>query len=256
MRNILPIIALLTLAVPAKAQFSPPPLSPMGQKIEAALKSDIRTADDRARDDDRKPRQTLEFFGLKDDMRVVELVPSGGWYTKILGQVLADKGELYVALGTTRIGPLKEQYPALAGVKIADSKATFKPAGGRMGFFDLGDEVDLGVTGADMVLTFRNLHNFTPESRARLNQAVFNALKSGGVYGVVDHTRRHNEPENNENWRRMDPVLAIQEIEAAGFSFAGFSDVHYRPDDELRYEVGRKSVAGNTDRFTLMFRKP
>ncbi len=256
MRKLLPMMTFLAFAGSAMAQFTPPPLSPMGQKIEAAVKSDIRTAEERARDDDRKPRQTLEFFGLTDDMRVVELVPSGGWYTKILGQVLAEKGELYVAIGTTRIGALKEQYPALAKVKIADSKATFKPAGGRMGFFDLGDEVDLGVTGADMVLTFRNLHNFTPESRARLNKAVFEALKPGGIYGVVDHTRRHNEPENSENWRRMDPVLAIKEIEAAGFRFDGYSDVHYRPDDELRYEVGRKSVAGNSDRFTLKFRKP
>ncbi|MCK6371881.1 MAG: methyltransferase [Gammaproteobacteria bacterium] len=256
MRIILPLALALVLASPAMAQFTPPPLSPMGQKIEAALQSEIRTPEERARDADRRPRQTLEFFGLEDDMRVVELLPAGGWYTKILGQVLADQGELHVAVFANRIPALKEQYPALAKVRIADSKAAFTPAPGRFGIFDLGEEVSLGVTDADLVLTFRNLHNLTAESRARLNKAVFEALKPGGIYGVVDHTRRHNDPDNPENWRRMDPVLVIQEMEAAGFQFAGFSDVHYRPDDELRFEVGRKSVTGNSDRFTLKFRKP
>lgn len=142
-------------------------------------------------------------------------------------------------------------------LRLGDSHAEYTRlrAAGQMGLFEVG-EFSLGVTDADLVLTFRNLHNFTAPARAHLNRAVFNALKSGGLYGVVDHTRRHNEPDNSENWRRMDPVLAIKEIQAAGFALVDYSDVHYRPDDELRYEVGRKSVTGNTDRFTLLFRKP
>ena len=82
------------------------------------------------------------------------------------------------------------------------------------------------------------------------------ALKPGGLYGVLDHTRRHMEPDGPENWRRMDPVLVIKEVQAAGFQLVDYSDIHFTPDDELRYEVGRKSVTGNTDRFTLLFRKP
>ncbi len=107
-----------------------------------------------------------------------------------------------------------------------------------------------------MVLTFRNVHNFDAESRDRLNRAVFDVLKPGGHYGVVDHTKRHMEPENPENRRRIDPVLVIKELLDIGFDFVGYSDLHYRPDDELRYEVGRRTVTGNTDRFTLLFRKP
>jgi predicted methyltransferase len=84
---------------------------------------------------------------------------------------------------------------------------------------------------------------------------VFAALKPGGHYGVLDHTRRHNEPETSENWRRMDPVLVIKEVQAAGFVLEDSSNLHYKPDDELRYEVGRKSVTGNTDRFLMVFRK-
>ena len=81
-------------------------------------------------------------------------------------------------------------------------------------------------------------------------------LKPGGHYGIIDHTRRHMEPNNPENFRRVDPVEVIKEVQAAGFVFVDYSNVHYKPDDELRYEVGRASVTGNTDRFTLLFKKP
>ncbi len=255
MPRILTTAVLLACSATAQAQFMPEKLTPMGETIEAAMQSDIRSAEDKARDQERKPRQTLEFFGLRDDLRVVELLPSGGWYTKILGPVLADQGELYLAIGTTRLEPVLKATPALARVKVAPTSAKLAPVPGKMGYFDLA-EFDLGVRDADLVLTFRNYHNFSPEGRANLNRAVFSALKSGGHYGVLDHTRRHNEPETAENWRRMDPVLVIKEVQAAGFVLEDFSALHFTPDDELRYEVGRKSVAGNTDRFALRFRKP
>lgn len=249
------LAAAATLAGTAQAQFTPPKLSPLGEKIEAAMKGDIRTAEEKARDAERKPRQTLEFMGLKDDMKVVELLPAGGWFTKILGPVLADKGELWVAIGTTRLEPVLKSTPGLQKVKVAPTKAALAPAPGKMGYFDLND-VDLGVTDADLVVTFRNYHNLTPAGRANLNAAVFKSLKKGGLYSILDHTRRHNEPETSENWRRVDPVLVIKEVQSAGFVLDDFSPVHYTPDDELRYEVGRKSVTGNTDRFILRFRKP
>ena len=99
MRQVIATVALLACSCAAHAQFPPEKLTPMGEKIVAAMKSDIRTAEEKERDGERLPRQTLEFFGLREDMRVVELVPGGGFYTKILAQVLADKGELYEAQG-------------------------------------------------------------------------------------------------------------------------------------------------------------
>jgi predicted methyltransferase len=117
-------------------------------------------------------------------------------------------------------------------------------------------DLSIDARRVDLALTFRNLHNLTEDGRRVMNEAVFKTLKKGGLYGVVDHTRRHMQADNNENWRRMDPVLMIKEIEAAGFEFVDFSDLHYRYDEELIYEVGRRSVSGNTDRFTLLFRKP
>jgi predicted methyltransferase len=223
-------------------------------KLEAAMAADIRTEQEVDRDANRKPVETLEFFGLRDDMTVVELLPGGGWYTKLLAPVLAENGEFYVALGTGRVQETVLGQPGFEQVKVtaADAKI-YRPEGSRTYVL----EVDgLGVDDVDMVLTFRNYHNFGPEGRAAMNAVVFDALKPGGIYAVVDHTRRHMEQDNPENRRRIDPVLAILEIEDAGFEFVGYSDLHFRADDTLVYEVGRKTVTGNTDRFTLKFMKP
>lgn len=221
--------------------------------VKEAMKSEIRTEAEMDRDRNRRPVQTLEFFGLKHDMKVVELLPGGGWYTKILAPVLKDKGSLTVAYGTSRASKIIEENDSLSHVEVAatDSKI-YRKEGAR--FYSI-ENADIGVKKADMVLTFRNYHNFAEDGRMEMNKAAWNALKMGGIYGVVDHTRRHMEGENDENRRRFDPVKAIMEIQAAGFEFVDYSDLHYRADDELEYEVGRKSVTGNTDRFTLKFKK-
>lgn len=223
-------------------------------KIAEAIASDARTEAEVARDWDRSPLETLMFMGLRDDMRVLELLPGGGWYTKILAPVLRENGELYVAIGTSNVSRDLLPQPGFDHVRVVDIGVGME----RTGPFNTNfiPPFDFGLSGLDMALTFRNMHNFTPEGRANLNAAVFDALKSGGIYGVVDHSRRHMEPMTGENRRRADPVQIIKEAVEAGFEFVDYSDVHYRPDDELRYEVGRKTVTGNTDRFTLLFRKP
>jgi len=223
-------------------------------KLEKAMASDVRTDAEKDRDENRKPVETLEFFGLRDNMKLIELIPGGGWYTKLLVPVMAENGEYYAAFGTSRIANSVLTLPGFEDAKItaADAKI-YRKDGARL--YTL-ETTGLGVTDADMVLTFRNYHNFDADGRAAMNKAAFDALKPGGIYGVVDHTRRHMEPDNPENVRRTDPVLAILEIENAGFKFVGYSDLHYRADDELRYEVGRKTVTGNTDRYTLKFVKP
>jgi len=239
---------LLTLAGNALAA------NDIDSKVEAALAAEARPQADRDRDRNRKPLDTLTFFGLKDDMRVLELIPGGGWYTRVLAPVLAENGKLYVALGTGRIKESVLKEPGYEKVELLEtSENLHRPQGSR--FYTL-DDFDFGVSGLDMAVTFRNLHNFDPAARARVNGQVFKALKSGGLYGVVDHTARHMEPANPENRRRIDPVLVIKEMLDQGFEFAGYSDLHYRADDELEYEVGRRSVSGNTDRFTMLFQKP
>lgn len=223
------------------------------EKIRAAMAGELRTPEEIARDTERMPLEKLMFFGLREDMKIVELVPAGGWFTKILAPVVAEKGEYYAALGTSNIKDSLLGKPGFEKIHIvAEDAKVSRPEGATANELELDS---LGVTDADMVLTFRNYHNFSPQARATLNRAVYDALKPGGIYGVVDHSRRHMEPDNPENRRRVDPVLAVKEIQAAGFELVDFSALHFRPDDELRYEVGRKSVTGNSDRFMLKFVK-
>lgn len=223
-------------------------------KVEAALADESRPAEDRIRDENRRPLETLNFFGLKDNMRVLELIPGGGWYTRVLAPVLAENGKLYVALGTGRVSENVLDSTGFEQVEVLTTSDNLRrPEGSR---YYVLDDFEFGLSRLDMVLTFRNLHNFDADSREIMNRQVFAALKPGGLYGVVDHTARHMEPANHENRRRVDPVMIIKELLDSGFEFVDYSDLHYRADDELEYEVGRRSVTGNTDRFTLLFRKP
>ena len=223
-------------------------------KVQAAQDAEARPQADRDRDRNRQAGRTLNFFGLKDDMRVMELLPGGGWYTRILAPVLAENGQLYVALGAGRVSEGLLTEAGFEDVIYVETNENLHRPEGEM--FYAMDEFNFDVEDLDMVLTFRNLHNFGPEARAIMNREVFEALKSGGIYGVVDHTRRHMEATGNENRRRIDPVLVIKEMLEQGFEFVDYSDMHFRADDELQYEVGRRSVSGNTDRFTMLFRKP
>jgi len=223
-------------------------------KVMAALSAEGRPEADVARDPNRNPLETLKFFGLEDDMRVLELLPGGGWYTRILAPVLADNGQLYIALSVDYVKRNIAPLPGFEKIEFLETDENMhRPEGARLYVMD---EFDFGVRDLDMVLTFRNVHNFGEQGRMLMHRESFEALKSGGVYGIVDHTRRHMEMDDYENRRRIDPVLVIKEVQAAGFDFVDYSGLHFRADDELKYEVGRRSVSGNTDRFTLLFRKP
>lgn len=239
------------LATIAVAMALAVPAAEIDDKVNAALASDIRTDAERTRDANRRPLETLKFLRLTDDMQVLELFPGGGWYTKILAPVLAENGRLAVSIFTQNVQAVADEAGWDIDVIANDG---YVPVEGTQRFTMTG--MDFGEDRFDMALTFRNMHNFTDDGRTMMNAAVFRALKPGGLYGVVDHTRRHMQGDTDENWRREDPVRTIKEVQAAGFEFVDYSDLHYRPDDELRYEVGRRSVTGNTDRFTLLFRRP
>lgn len=223
-------------------------------KIKEAMAADIRTEAEVARDRNRKPVETLAFFQLSDNMRVLELLPGGGWYTKLLAPVLRENGELYVAIGTNNVQRNLIPQPGFDHINVIDIGVETESTG-PFGTSNIG-AFDFGVSDIDLTVTFRNLHGFTPAGRASMNDAVFVALRPGGLYGVIDHSLRHMEPMTGENQRRVDVVQVIKEVQAAGFKLVDYSDLHYRPDDELRYEVGRATVTGNTDRFTLLFQKP
>ena len=231
-------------------------------KLEKAVKQAHRSDADKSRDSNRKPIETLEFFGFRDDMKVLEILPGGGWYTEILAPALAEEGQLYLWFyGDFLSDHLKNKK----GFKKAFKTLNFLPfsedeieyTGKYHGKYPLAfEEPSFDAPPLDMVLNIRAQHVFTDEAQQNLNKAVFKALKPGGTYAIIDHTRRHMEKEYEENWRRIDPVKVIRDAQQAGFVLESFSDLHYQADDELRYEVGRPSVQGHTDRFTLKFRKP
>lgn len=247
------LIALGLTASAAVAQFAPP--SALQQRVMEIMRSDIRTDAERARDRNRQAPQVLEFFRIEEDMSVIEILPFSGWYSKILAPLLRDEGKLYV----THPSPTfysdafaePSQLRELRDVEEIPWGASQPPGSGP--FFASGP---WDVEPVDMVLTFRNYHNFDEAGRRAINTSAFDALKPGGLYGIVDHTRRHMEPDNPENLRRVDPVLVIKEVQEAGFVLLDYSTVLRRPDDELLYEVARRSVTGNSDRFALLFVKP
>lgn len=222
--------------------------------LDSALKSSIRSDEEKARDTNRLPVETLKFIGLQKDMRVLELFPGTGWYTKLLAPVLRDEGKLYAAIMTNGLKRTIAEHPSLSSVEVLEVNPDM-PMTEVRGIFDLGP-MSFFVEDIDLVVTFRNAHNLTQEGRENLNESVFDALKSGGKYAVIDHTRRHMEPLNEENRRRTDPVAIIKECLDAGFEFVGYSDLHRSEADDLTLEVGHESVTEKTDRYTLLFRKP
>lgn len=224
------------------------------QSIQKAMQGDIRTAEEKARDVNRLPLETLSFFRMRDDMRVIEILPAGGWYTKILGPALKDKGKLYVTHPPGRYADAFAATAKLPGLEKVEEIGWGATSAGSGGAF--GPSGKWNVAPVDLILTFRNYHNFSAADRASVNKSAFDALKRGGLYGIVDHTRRHNEPGTRENGRRVDPVAVIKEVQDAGFVLEDYSNLHYKPDDALTLEVGNPAVSDKTDRVTLLFRKP
>jgi len=252
-RNSLGIVACFVAFSPlAQSQQATP--TPFQQRVHTALQGEIRAPEERARDVNRMPAEILSFFRMRDDMRVIEILPAGGWFTKILGPVLKDRGKLYV---THPQGRYADQYRAIAslpGLEKVQEIPWGATGGGSGGPF--GPSGRWNVQPVDLAVTFRNYHNFSPADRATVNKSVFDALKPGGLYGIVDHTRRHNEPTTRENGRRVDPVLVIKEVQAAGFVLEDFSNLYYKPHDALALAVGNPEVNDRTDRIALLFRKP
>lgn len=240
------IIALSGFCIASQALAADPAAT--RAKIEANMQSSVRGAAEVARDANRKPGEVLEFFGLEDDMKVLEISPASGYWSKFVGPTLCENGgELVVSVGVSE--SFRSNVMSLDNMDCSSAINDSITLGNLPEFsFDTGD--------FDMVLTFWNLHNPSAEGRENLNTAIFNALKPGGIYGVVDHTRRHMQPTNRAVGRRLDPVMIIKEMLDVGFELVDYSDMHYHAEDDLSQEVGSPGVQGNTDRFTLSFRRP
>jgi predicted methyltransferase len=252
LRSLIAVAAAPFLTAALHAQPANP--TPFQQRVIAAMQGDIRTPEERARDVNRMPAEILEFFRMRENMRVIEILPAGGWFTKILAPVLKDEGKLYVAHPEGFYADAYRRVADLPGLEDVEEIDWGAAAGGSGGPFGPSGRWD--VEPVDLVVTFRNYHNFSAADRGTVNRSAFDALKPGGYYGIVDHTRRHNEPDNRDNRRRVDPVLVIKEVQDAGFELVDFSDLYYKPNDALALEVANPQVNDRTDRIALLFRKP
>jgi len=242
--------------------------------LKEAIASKDRTPANVTRDSARHPYETLSFFGIKPNMTVAELSPGGGWYTEILAPYLRDGGKLiaagespastneYAKKSATRLSTKLEANPAMyakvqRGVfEVPRDFTSFAPA-----------------NSVDMVVTFRNLHNWASEGDDKMQdifKSVHTALKKGGVFGVVEHRAPAGKPVDPKSGY-MHEAEVIKIIEKAGFKLAAKSEVNANPKDTADHPKGvwtlppvlalkdvdreKYMAIGESDRMTLKFVK-
>ena len=264
-------------APPASAPVAPtasdvaPPLDPATDaKHGAAIASSDRPAAETARDKWRHPAETLEFFGIRDSMTVVELWPGAGWYTAILAPLLADKGKLVVT-NTDPNGPGEsaKSYAARLASKPNDfGKVDVK-------IINAPADISLGADGsADAVVTFRNFHNWVRDGIAdKVLAASFRVLKPGGIFGVEEHRAKPDaDPAKIGDTGYVPEAMVIDLAKKAGFRLEARSEINANPNDTKDWPKGvwtlppvlrlgdqdraKYEAVGESDRMTLRFRKP
>jgi predicted methyltransferase len=254
----------------ARAETSAAPAS-VDPALAAVIASPARTPAYVARDPARHPAEELSFFGLRPTMTVVELWPGGGYWTEIIGPYLAAHGTYYAALSSPND---KDESPG-----VARWRARVAAQANRIGTIH---ETELSIDhnaiappgSADLVLTFRNLHNWVGGGYADAALAAcFKALKPGGILGIEDHRGRNDlpqDPKANSGYLREDYAIAL--AKKAGFEFVGESQIDANPRDTKDWVDGvwtlpptlsqgekdreRYLAIGEADNFVLKFRKP
>lgn len=218
--------------------------------VTAAVGDKARPAADTERDANRKPAETLAFAGVKPGDAVIELAPGKGYYTRLLSAVVGAKGKVYPVTQ-----PPKPDAPPPAVQAIAAD-----PHYGNLQV-TLTKYAEPKLPGnADVVWTTQNYHDFhnIPDFQvATLNKAVFDALKPGGTYFILDHAAEAGSGARDTNTlHRIDEETVKQEVKAAGFELAGESDILRNKDDPHTGKVFEPPIQGHTDQFILKFRKP
>lgn len=217
---------------------------------EAAVAHPDRPAGDRSRDADRRPAEVLAFFGVEPGQRVADLMCGDGYYTEILSRLVGPDGHVWAQNNSIALG------------RFAERPLTERLARGFDNVTRLDRDLDdLGLPGElDAALLIRFYHDFAwmEADRALFNRQVFEALKPGGVLGIVDH---HAEPgsgvRDSQRLHRVDAALVREELQAAGFVLEAESDLLAHPEDTRDWNVFQDEgkVRDKTDRFVYRFRK-
>jgi len=270
-----PLLQAAAVAIVAVLLAGPAQSADTAALLDAAINGTHRSDSNRARDTYRHPKETLLFFGLKPDITVVEISPSAGWYSEIIAPVLRDRGSYYAAspkLSERSPESMKQRdasyrqmmsgKPSLYGTPIMISYEPSAPEFAPKG-------------SADLVLTFRNVHNWAKAGNtAQMFSAFFDALKKGGVLGVVEHRAAPDTPISGQIASGyMTEAFVIDAATEAGFRLVAFSDVNNNPRDTKDHPGGvwnlppnlrdvpeqdraRYLAIGESDRMTLKFVKP
>ena len=238
-------------------------------QLEKAIAGDHRSEKNKSRDEYRHPKQTLEFFGFNPMMTVVEITPGGGWYTEILAPAVKGKGKLY---GAHYPDTGEDNYYSNSRkqlVKMLASNDVFSEV--ELTNFIPRQTSELAPAGtADMVLTFRNLHNWRDEGVEQVFKDAYKALKKGGVLGVVEHRLPEGvDPKKAVGYVSQNKTIA--QAKAAGFTLAASSEINANPKDKAVYPKGvwtlppvlrlgdedkaKYMAIGESDRMTLKFVK-
>ena len=255
-----------------------PPAPTNEDRLNAAIEGAWRSAEERARDPFRNPAKTLAFFGVEPEMTVVEIWPGGGWYTNIVAPYLASGDGVYYAAS---FSPDRSERAAAAVAAFTEKFGTDTDMFGEVRLSVLGDGGDIAPAGsADVVLTFRNVHNWMGGEGIAEGyfEEFFEALKPGGVLGVVEHRADSTDVDPRTGYVAEETVIAL--AEAAGFELEDRSEINANLADTKDHPFGvwtlppvRRSSAtrgvedpefdrakydaiGESDRMTLKFRKP
>lgn len=275
------ILCLLAGSLMAFATAHAGPIAPSDNThtlLQEAVNGSWRSAANKARDQYRHPIETLEFFGIRPDMTVIELDPGGGWYTEILAPFLYDHGHLIEASAPMDSSSkfMRRMADAYAQ-KLKSDPAVYGHVEKIIPFAPPG-QVNLGADdSADMVLTFRNAHdwlNNSPDTLEAVFKAAYKVLKPGGVFGVTEHRARPfaDAVQSSKELHRIPEDYMIEAGLKAGFRLAGVSEINANPKDPEDINVhhlppnlmGAKTPAerakmeaiGESDRMTLKFVKP
>ena len=224
--------------------------------IAAAVADSNRPDADKQRDANRKPAETLAFTGVKPGAQIAELLPGGGYFTRLFSKAVGSSGHVYALVPA----PL-----ANAPADVPDFAARVKAIAADPNYANVSVVVEpfsqLAVPApVDLVWTSQNyhdLHNFPGLDVGVFNKMVFDDLKPGGIYLVLDHTAEPGSgARDTKTLHRIDPETVKKEVLAAGFVLVGSSDLLHQPSDGRTVKVFDPAIRGRTDQFILKFRKP
>jgi len=248
------MIRICLLAVAAAALLTAgAPAAPVPAYVKAAIADSARPVADTTRDADRKPAEMLAVAGIKPGMRVMDMVPGGGYFTRIFAKAVGPNGYVYAYQPTELDHFFKDKAPPIVAIAAEyPNVSVIRASVNKLVAPEL----------LDVVWTSQNYHDlkdplFAPADTALVNKAVYDALKPGGIYIVLDHSApKGSGIADTDTLHRIDEAVVKKEVEAAGFKLIGESNVLRNPKDSRTVKVFDPSIRGHTDQFILKFQKP